>query len=408
MPDAGSSLPPPALAVASGPGRVRTEPESPSAWPAARVALLTGRDEFALLARQWDALVERCDDQTFYRHRFLQLWLEHFAAGAELRVLTLFDAAGRLSAALPLVAMQSTLYGLPMREWRAPANDHSCRFDWLADDPPRAARTFVAYLQRRDDWDLLRLIDVPEVGRGQVLIDAAANAGLGCGCWAGQESPYVLLPSNWSDYERRLKRHFRAGLRRRRRRLDALGQVSVERVTGGPGLLDRLEEGLALELDGWKGRAGTAIRQDPATHAFYRALAEHAAEEHRLALWFVRLDGRAVAFEFALEHGDRVLLLKTAYDEHVGRCSPGQLLVEVELRDAIARGMRECDMLGTSTPAKLDWTDRVRRHSWLYLFRGPRGRLAQALKFHVAPIVKRFRRSPAETGDDDGAAAAAH
>ena len=358
----------------------------------AKVRVIIERAQFAALAKPWNALVERSDDQLFYRHDFVQLWLHHFAADAALRILTLFDGSGRLTAALPVILVRSRLFGIPVRELQATANLHSCRFDLIADDPAAAATAFVEYLRQRSDWDLLRLIDSPADGRAAALLMAAARARLPAGHWISQHSPYRLLPSSWAEFEDSLHRRFRSSLRRRRRRLAELGELRIERYVGGPELAARLEEGFALEACGWKGRAGTAISQHPATLAFYRELATRKAAEGQLALWFLRLDDRAIAFDFTLEYRGRLLLLKTAYDERHAACSPGQLLLEDELRDAIERGLREVDFLGPSSPAKRDWTRLSRAHRWTYLFRGPRGRLLWLIKFRCLPALKRLLR----------------
>jgi CelD/BcsL family acetyltransferase involved in cellulose biosynthesis len=117
-------------------------------------------------------------------------------------------------------------------------------------------------------------------------------------------------------------------------------------------------------------------------------LARLAAAEGRLALWFLRLDGRPIGFQYGLEHAGRYLLLKPAYEEAFADCSPGQLLVEDVLRDCIARGLHEFDFLGPNMPWKRDWTDQVRPHEWLYVFRGTRGRLAHSLKFRIGRLAK--------------------
>jgi CelD/BcsL family acetyltransferase involved in cellulose biosynthesis len=362
------------------------------------VQAITTRAEFMMLAGEWDALVERCDDQLFYRHAFLRLWLDHFGAG-ELRLLVMRDDRGRLEAALPLLAVNTRLFGIPVRELRAVANVHSCRFDLLADDPQTAARAFVAHLRSRRDWDVLRITDTPAYGRAPGLLAAAAEAGLPGGLWVSQHSPYRRLAAGgWNALQASLDKRFRSSLRRRRRRLQQHGVVTVERYGGGAKLDEKLAEGLALEANGWKGRAGSAIVQDPDTLDFYRSLAAHAAASGELALWFLRIDGHAIAFDFSIEHNGRLLLLKTAYDERFADCSPGQLLLEEELRDASLRGLEECDFLGPQSPAKRDWTRTVRAHCWVFLFRGSRGRLLHTLKFGVVPVVKRLagaaRRPP--------------
>ena len=348
---------------------------------------------FAGLAHEWDALVERCGGGILHRHGFLRLWREHFAPGETLRVLTRRSSDGLLTAALPLLLRRTRIYGVPVRELSAMANVHSGRFDLLAEDPPEAARAFLGVLVEQADWDVLRLIDVPQGGAAEALLDAAESAGLRSGRWASMNSPYIDLPASWSKMEQRLRRHFRANMRRRRRRLSELGEVTSDLCDGSDHALlrARLDEGLQLEAEGWKGRGGTAIRQAPDTLGFYTSLARQAGSEGQLRLWFLRLDGQAIAFQYGLQDGTRYLLLKPTYDEAHGAVGPGQLLMEVVLQDCIARGLLEFDFLGPGMPWKSDWASKGRPHDWLYLFRGARGRIVHGLKFRMAPMVRALR-----------------
>jgi len=356
------------------------------------VSVITATDPvaFARLAQEWDALVERCGGGILNRHGFLRLWREHFAPDVSLRVLTQRSADGCLTAALPLLLRHTRIYGIPVRELSAMANVHSGRFDLLAENPPEAARAFLEVLMLQPDWDVIRLIDVPQGGAAEALLDAAASAGLQSGRWASMNSPYINLPESWSELERTLSRHFRANMRRRRRRLSAKGTISLDLCDGSDDaeLAARLEEGLQLEASGWKGRGGTAISQAADTLGFYTALAKQAMSEDRLRLRFLRLNGKAIAFHFALQDDARYLLLKPTYDEAHGEVGPGHLLMEEVLQDCIGRGLLEFDFLGPGMAWKSDWSRTARPHDWLYLFRGPRGRLVHGLKFRAAPVVR--------------------
>jgi CelD/BcsL family acetyltransferase involved in cellulose biosynthesis len=345
---------------------------------------------FAGLADEWDELVERCGGGLLYRHGFLRLWREHFAPGETLRVLTQRTSEGLLTAALPLLLRRTRIYGVPVRELSAMANVHSGRFDLLAENPPEAAQAFLGVLLQQADWDVLRLIDVPQGGAAEALLVAAGSAGLRSGRWASMNSPYIDLPASWGEMEQTLSSHFRANMRRRWRRLSELGAVSTDLCDGSDlaVLRTRLDEGLQLEAEGWKGRGGTAICQASDTLEFYTALARQAGCEGRLRLWFLRLDGRAIAFQFGLQDGVRYLLLKPTYDEAHGEVGPGHLLLEKVVRDCIARGLLEFDFLGPGMRWKSDWASSSRPHAWLYLFRGPRGRMVHGLKFRLAPVVK--------------------
>ncbi|MBX5483738.1 MAG: GNAT family N-acetyltransferase [Myxococcaceae bacterium] len=369
----------------------RTAPEwvQPPVVAAPRVVEVEGRAAFVALEAEWNALVRETDDQIFYRHEFIRVWVDNFAPTARLRVLTLRAQDGTLQAVLPLIERRTRMYGVPLRELCAAANLHSCRFDLIARDPKRAAEAFFDHLVQDRSWDLIRLTDVPEGGKAFALLAHAAACGHPTGVWQSLQSPYIPLPDTPAALMDRLDSKFKANLRRRRKRLEEKGRVTFERVEGGAQLAAFLEEGLRLEQSGWKGRGGTAIAQDEATRGFYSELARNAEHLGVLALWFMRLDGRAVGFHYALQYAGRYLLLKPAYDEAIRECSPGQLLMEEVVKDCIGRGLPEFDFLGPDMPWKRDWTDHVRPHFWLYVFRrSPKGRALREAKFRWIPAIK--------------------
>ncbi len=356
---------------------------------AARVHEVTDRAAFMALESEWNALVETTSNELFYRHEFLRIWWDNFAPGARPRVLTLRDTDGRLSAALPLWEERTSMYGMPARQLSAMANVHSCRFDLLAREPDLAARAFLSHLRETGGWDVLRLTDVPDGGAAWRLHAAAREAGLPVGEWESLQSPYIPLPASRDAYLGTLQSKFKANCRRRRRKLEEKGRVSFERVDGGLELEGRLEEGFLLEQSGWKGERGTAMAQDARTRGFYTELARDAAYRGRLALYFLRLDGRPVAFHYGLEYGGRYFLLKPGYDEGLKECSPGQLLMEEVVGACIDKGLHEFDFLGPDMVWKRDWTDKARRHTWLYVFNDSAlGRALCAAKFRWGPAVK--------------------
>ncbi|WP_408890128.1 GNAT family N-acetyltransferase [Myxococcus faecalis] len=357
--------------------------------PGPRVVEVDDRAAFMALESEWNALVEATTDELFYRHEFIRIWLDNFAPGARLRVLTLRNSEGRLSAALPLWEERTNLYGVPVRQLSAAANTHSCRFDLLAREPDAAAAMFLSHLRQQGGWDVLRLTDVPDGGAAWRLHAAAQAARMPVGAWESLQSPYIPLPGTREKFQASLQSKFKANCRRRRRKLEEKGKVTFERVDGGPGLEGTLEEGFLLEQSGWKGERGTAMAQDTATRGFYTELARDAAYRGKLALYFLRLDGRPVAFHYGLEHGGRYFLLKPGYDEQLRECSPGQLLMEEVVGTCIDRKLGEFDFLGPDMVWKRDWTDQVRRHTWLYIFNDSAfGRALCAAKFRWTPAVK--------------------
>jgi CelD/BcsL family acetyltransferase involved in cellulose biosynthesis len=354
-----------------------------------RVSEITDRVAFRDLAPEWDSLVQATRDEIFYHHALLRTWVEHFAPQGRLRILVGRDAQGTLQAVLPLLEERGVLFGAPVRQLTAMANPHTPRFDLIAADPGFAGRAFFAHLARTPGWDVLRIMDVPEGGAAWQLYRAAQAAGFPVGVWPSLQSPYIPLPASYDALQDRLPARFKSNLRRRRKKLAALGTVTVERVAGGAALDQKLAEGYAVEQSGWKGREGTAIAQDGPTRGFYSALAHQAAAAGQLALYFLRLEGRAVAWQYGLAQGGRYYLLKPAYDEAYKECSPGHLLMDEVLQDCIARGLHEFDFLGPDMEWKREWAEAARRHHWLFVFRNsPYGQALCAVKFKWWPVAK--------------------
>jgi len=355
-----------------------------------RVVEVQGADAIAALLPQWEALArEVAKGQPFLGPDFILGWCRAFCPDLVPRVLCVRSEGGALEALLPLIAKREWLYGLPVRALNTPVNAHSCRFDLLARDPWESGPLLLDHLEATGGWDRLLLRDVPAGGAGEVLFELARRRGLPVGRWESQRSPWFSLPTSVEALHATLDTKFKANLRRRRRKLSQSGALVLERFEGGPQLAARLEEGFALEGSGWKGKRGTAIAQDGPTRRFYEELAERSARQGRLALYFLRQGGRAVAFHFGLEQDGRYFLLKPGYDESLGACSPGQLLMEDVTADLIGRGVREFDFLGPDMTWKRDWTDRVRVHAWYSIHaRGRLGSVLHAAKFRVTPAVK--------------------
>ena len=179
-------------------------------------------------------------------------------------------------------------------------------------------------------------------------------------------------------------------VRRSRRALErAAGPVTVVDRAGDPAAV---EEFLALEAAGWKGRAGTALAANPADAAFFREVCARFADAGRLELRSLRVPAGPVAVQVALRAGDAVFHLKVAYDEQYGEHSPGvQLLVDYADRFA-AEGlaMRDSCTAAENVTESQVWPGRRRVSDVVVPFAGPVSRAG------VSALARlRARRLPA-------------
>jgi hypothetical protein len=174
-------------------------------------------------------------------------------------------------------------------------------------------------------------------------------------------TPTIPLSPGWTAPEGLLSKRRASDMRRARRRADGLGAVSFEVLAPTPAELEPLlQEAVEAEAAGWKSRRGSALKADARRLGFYSLYARGAAERDELRLCFMRIDGRAVAMQLAVEWRDRLWLMKIGYDEDFGRCSPGMLLMLESTRWAANRGLRSVELLGMPAPWTDMWTEEVR------------------------------------------------
>ena len=114
---------------------------------------------------------------------------------------------------------------------------------------------------------------------------------------------------------------------------------------------------------------GTAIAAGETTHRFYRAVAEWAGTRGSLRLGFLRVDGRAIAFDFCIEEQGSHYLLKTGFDPAFGHFAPGKLLRLAMIERAFRAGLARYEFLGSADPWKHEWTDTVRSRVLLHSFK---------------------------------------
>lgn len=129
--------------------------------------------------------------------------------------------------------------------------------------------------------------------------------------------------SYWETHVRAKKRK---EIRRLQKRLAELGAVEQRRLEKRAELPHWCADFLTLEAAGWKGREGTALACSPADAAFFRAACAAAFDAGRLHFLRIDLDGQPIAMLANFRHGEGAFSFKIAFDEELGRFSPGVLI----------------------------------------------------------------------------------
>jgi CelD/BcsL family acetyltransferase involved in cellulose biosynthesis len=200
--------------------------------------------------------------------------------------------------------------------------------------------------------------------------------------------------------ERAIAGKHRKELRRQRKRLGELGRLAFTALEPADDAGAWLDEFLALEASGWKGRAGSALLSQPESERFFRAMALAAHQAGRLGATAIRLDGRALAMQILLRSGDGAYAFKLGYDEAFARYSPGVLL-ELDLVERVAEGgfLRWIDSAAVRHHPMINriWTERRAIESWVIAGDDRMGLLLSLLP--AARWIKRRLRGASHRGD---------
>ena len=168
--------------------------------------------------------------------------------------------------------------------------------------------------------------------------------------------------------ERAVGRKRRKELRRQRHRLADIGALSFTMATATADVASALQDFLALEAGGWKGRAGTAIAQHPDIRRFVESAIAALATSGQVRIAGLCCQSRPIACALTLTSGDGAWGWKIAYDEHYAAGSPGvQIyldLTETLLADPAIGFVDSC---ATPDHPMIDhiWRERLDMADWL-------------------------------------------
>jgi CelD/BcsL family acetyltransferase involved in cellulose biosynthesis len=326
----------PALCTLAGAGRVRSALREGGKLPFARFC------EEDALVRSWQRL-EAAASLPMQSHAFASALASTLLADADIEVFFIRNEDD-FAALLPLCRDPGHF-----ARWTMIGAREVCEPDDALCRNPDAARLLAESIIRDK-----RAVEVDRIPTGSLLIPAFRAAMRGKG-WISVRpatpTPTIGLDARWKDPPSCFNSGRRSDFRRAARRASEFGRVSFEILSPKPGEFDALfDEAIGVELRSWKGEAGTAIAVDRAKESCFRHYFRSACERGTFRIAFMRIDGRAIAMQMALECLDRYWLFKIGFDETFERCSPGTLLMLHTLGWAANRELGAYELLGNVEP----------------------------------------------------------
>ncbi|WP_298337275.1 GNAT family N-acetyltransferase [uncultured Erythrobacter sp.] len=309
------------------------------------------------LVDEWKALASRASEPNpFFEQWFASSSLEQFASGNDCKIATYWRGQS-LVGLLPLVH-SNDYYGHPLPHVSTWLHDNAfCGAPLVAKG---CENGFWRALLRHLDAEpgpamLLHLPGLPEHGPlNQALTSVLEETSRATSIVEREERAMLASDMSAEEYlAEAMSAKKRKELRRQRNRLAELGELTFERLEGTQGVEPWIEQFLTLEASGWKGDAGSALKADETTYAFFADTLCGAANAERLERLALRLNGKPIAMLANFLTLPGAYSFKTAFDEDYARFSPGLLL--------------QLENLSLLNRPGVDWTDScaVQGHSMI-------------------------------------------
>jgi CelD/BcsL family acetyltransferase involved in cellulose biosynthesis len=281
----------------------------------------TPDDEWVELAKQ--------SGSVFATQEWISIWWRHFGRGRPLFVTACRAREGRLVAILPLYLWTDH----PLRVVRFLGHGAGDELGPICAPSDRSAaasalRESLANAPWR--WDVFLGEHLPA--------DARWNAILGGRLLRRHGSPVLRFrASSWDAFLGSLSSNHRQQLRRRERRLSREHDVQYRLATDPGSLQDDLDTLFTLHTARWDGTTAFAGPRE----AFHREFAARALDRGWLRLWFLELDGRAVAAWYGLRFGGAECYYQAGRDPAWEHDSVGSVLLAHSIRASLEDAVDE-------------------------------------------------------------------
>ena len=222
------------------------------------------------------------------------------------------------------------------------------------DDPVGVLEDFLAMLAR-PHLKLPKVLVMPDIRLdgpvAQLVRTVTLGQNLPLQITNEQERPFLDSEEDGDAYlEGALSAHHRREFRRLRRRLADQGEVTLAIARQPDDIRRALEDFLALEASGWKGRGRSAMATDRFRAAFAREAVHRLSQQDHCRVHTMLLDGRIIASLIVFVEAGIGYTWKTTYDEQYSAWSPGTLL----MLDVTRQHLEDPNIMATDSCAAPD------------------------------------------------------
>jgi len=306
-----------------------------------KVERITTYERFVEVRIEWNTLLSRSgQNNPFLTHQWFDAWWQSFGQENALEILFFRDESASPAGIAPLMTSDGVLKFIASHE----VTDY-CDFISCVDNRVEFYENLSDHFQRNSvEWSRIELINIP--GASPTLSELprlAGRHGFICVVEESEIVPILILPESYEEYMHSLGRKNRHELRRKLRKLEALGQICIRQIKEPEKLRDSIEAFVSLH------RASNLEKQEfwrkQGMSDFFHELSGFFSSENWAELLVLYVRDRMIAALLNFHYENTLYFYNIAYDKDFSPYSPGFFLFHHSIEQAIAKNLEFVDFL---------------------------------------------------------------
>ncbi|HZS47508.1 MAG TPA: GNAT family N-acetyltransferase [Blastocatellia bacterium] len=308
-------------------------------------------DALESLSLEWLNLWKRCSTATpFQTPQWILPWWRNFG-GDNLRAITLRHEKELIGLAPLFIyrdpstkTRQLLLIGTGVTDYL----DVLLADAWLDDGLTALARYIT------DQWDQWDVCDFQELQQGSALLKLDDLCG-----YSGQKTvqnfcPVLQLPPQVDVLSQITSRGLFEELHHKRAKLERMGKVDFE-TANQDNWYSFFDKFLSLHSSRWAMLGLPGVMADATVQNFHREVIPGMLSQGLLRLFVLKLDDRTLAAYYGFFDRGRAYYYLSGFEPELAKLSPGMLIVNYAMREAIREGAFEFDFLRGQEKYKYRW-----------------------------------------------------
>lgn len=289
------------------------------------IRVLNRLDGIKEISEDWCKLLERCGIVPLYLSpTWVYNWFKFLGKDCLPFIITGY-VENKLVFVFPLSLRNSILPFFKILRFSGyPSSDHLGFIVGSQYKEEVGKRLFVFLDERKSQWDICDLAEIPEDIFRDLLSDLKAYKGSNeFKVIDGPKCPYMAIGGEWEDfYRKRKKRKFRYNIDRARRQLESLGAVEFKTLKAWEEIEDYLPQIFDVHKKRWEGYYIGSKFSMPSGEEFYKTIAKEYKAKGWLDIAILLLNGEIIAYSYSFICNGEYFYYNPAYDPKFHDYSP--------------------------------------------------------------------------------------